>query len=236
MNNIYKRYGIYGIRNKINNKIYVGKTMQSFGDRWDCHKAQLKGGYHDNPHLQRSWNKYGEENFEFIVLIDCNNNEDLETVNQLEINEIQKYKQLGLSYNIHNGGDGGMFLGKHLSEETKRKIGEKNRQNMLGKKLSKETKNKMSNSQKKRYDNWTDQDRAEWGKMLSQRLTGIKKPSLSLSMQDNKNGAKYSLEQVKEIRRLHEQENLGYTEISKIIKIPRHTVYLIATYRRWKNA
>jgi len=236
MNSIYKRYGIYGIKNKVNNKIYVGKTMQSFGDRWDCHRAQLRGGYHDNPHLQHSWNKYGEENFEFIILIDCNNNEDLDIVNQLEINEIQKYKQLGLSYNIHEGGDGGLFLGKHLSEDTKRKIGEKNRHNMLGKKMSKETKNKMSLSQKKRYDNWTDQDRIEWGEMLSQCLTGIKKPSLSISMKDNKNGAKYSLEQVKEIRRLHEQENLGYTEISKILKIPRHTVYLIATYRRWKNA
>lgn len=235
MNSIYKRYGIYGIRNKVNNKMYVGKTLQNFGDRWDCHRAQLRGGYHDNPHLQNAWNKYGENNFEFIILIDCNNNEDLETVNQLEIDEIKKYKQIGLSYNIHDGGDGGLFLGKHLSEETKRKIGEKNRQNMLGRKLSEETKKKMSNSQKERYDNWTDKDRADWGKGLSKYLTGIKKPSLSISMKNNKNGAKYSVDQVKEIRRLHEKENLGYTEISNITNIPRPAVYLIATYRRWKD-
>ena len=63
---IYKKYGIYGIRNKINNKIYIGKTMQSFGDRWDCHRAMLNGGYHDNKHLQRAWDKYGKNNFEFI--------------------------------------------------------------------------------------------------------------------------------------------------------------------------
>lgn len=67
---IYKSYGIYGIKNTINNKIYVEKTMQSFGDIWDCHKAQLCCGYHDNPHLQSTWNKYGEQSFNFIVLKD----------------------------------------------------------------------------------------------------------------------------------------------------------------------
>ena len=30
---IYSRIGIYGIRNKVNNKIYVGKTGMNFGDR-----------------------------------------------------------------------------------------------------------------------------------------------------------------------------------------------------------
>ena len=43
------KYIVYQTVNKINNKIYIGKTMKSFGDRWDCHRAQLNGGYHDNP-------------------------------------------------------------------------------------------------------------------------------------------------------------------------------------------
>lgn len=63
-----------------------------------------------------------------------------------------------------------------------------------------------------------------------------KKPKLKEIMKNNKNGAKYTIEQVKEIRRLHEEENKGYTEISEIMNIPRPTVYLIATYRRWKAA
>lgn len=29
---IYNKRGIYGIKNKINNKIYVGKTQVNFGD------------------------------------------------------------------------------------------------------------------------------------------------------------------------------------------------------------
>ncbi len=232
---IYKKYGIYGIRNKINNKIYIGKTMQSFGDRWDCHRAMLNGGYHDNKHLQRAWDKYGKNNFEFMILVDCQNGETLEDVNKLEIEKIAEYKKLKLAYNIHNGGDGGLFLGKHLSDEAKRKIGEKNRINMTGRKLSEKTKKKMSSSQNERYARWTDSDREEWGKMLSESLTGIKKPSLSNSMKGNKRGAKYTTEQVLEVRKLFEQENKTYREIAEQLNMPRYTVYLIATYRRWKD-
>lgn len=234
---IYKEYGIYGIKNKVNNKIYVGKTMMNFGDRWDCHKSQLRGGYHDNPYLQNSWNKYGEDNFEFIIIHNCKNNEDVDQVNLLEIEYIKHYRDLGLSYNIHDGGDGGLLLGKHLSEETKRKIGEKNRINMTGRKASEKTKQKMSESHRKFYDAWTDEDRQEWGKKMSEKNKGYKWNDQSREkMKDNKNGAKYTIEEVREIRRLYENENKTFLEISKITGIPKHTVYLIATYRRWKNA
>ncbi len=231
---IYKQYGIYGIRNIINSKIYVGKTMQSFGDRWDCHKSYLRGSYHENRHLQNAWNKYGEESFDFVILKDCTG-KDLECVNQSEIDEISKYKQLGLSYNIHDGGDGGLFLGKHLSEEAKHKIGEKNRVNMTGRKASHETKEKMRKSQNSRYSQWSEEDRKKWGQKISKCQKGVPKPKLKESMKNNKNGALYTIEQVKEIRRLHESENKGYTEIAELMNIPRPAVYLIATYRRWKT-
>ena len=117
---IYSRIGIYGIRNKVNNKIYVGKTGMNFGDRWDSHKALLRNNKHDNPYLQNAWNKYGEQNFEFIVIEDCN----VDKLNEREMYWIKYYKDKNLAYNIHDGGDGGHNLGKHLSEETKRKIRE----------------------------------------------------------------------------------------------------------------
>lgn len=209
----------------------------NFGDRWDCHKSQLRGNYHDNPHLQNSWNKYGEDNFEFIVIHNCKNNENVDKVNLLEIEYIKHYRDLGLSYNILDGGDGGFLLGSHLSEETKRKIGEKNRINMTGKKASEETKKKMSESHRKYYDSWTDEDRRKWGKKMSLKNKGYKwSDEAKEKMKDNKNGAKYTINEVREIRRLHEIENKTFLEISKITGIPKHTVYLIATYRRWKNA
>ena len=237
---LYNTYGIYGIRNKINDKIYVGKTQMNFGDRRDCHFACLNGGYHDNKHLQRAWNKYGKDNFEFIVIHQCDNNEGTEEVNALEIKYIKYYTDLNKSYNIKAGGDGGHLLGKHLSEETKRKIGEKNRVHMTGRKLPQHVKDKMSESQKKRYENWSDEERKEWAKLMSEKGRGYKwsdesKQRFSEMQHTKPNSAKYDVETVKEIRRLHEEEKLGYTKISNMLNIPRGTVYNIATYRRWAH-
>ena len=139
--------------------MYVGKTGMNFGDRWDSHRALLRSNKHFNQYLQNAWNKYGEENFVFDILCECS----VDELDELERAYIEKYRRDGRSYNIADGGEGGAFLGKHLSEETKRKIGEKNRINMTGKKASAETKRKMSESHNKRYAQWTDEDRKKWG-------------------------------------------------------------------------
>lgn len=212
----------------------------NFGDRKDCHFASLRGGYHINPYLQRSFNKYGEDNFEFIVLYECKDNEDTNMVNELEQKYIKLYKDKGLAYNIGDGGDGGHNLGKHLSEETKRKIGDKNRVHMTGHKATNKTKKKMSESQKKRLEKLSDEERKEYGRRISEYASGYQwseeaKKNFSKIQQTKPNGAKYDVETVKEIRRLHEKENLTYTEISNLLDIPRPAVYLIATYRRWKH-
>lgn len=237
--NLYESYGIYGIRNKINGKMYIGKTQDSFGDRRDCHWASLNGGYGVNKYLQNAWNKYGEENFEFIVVHNCVNGESTDDINELEIKYIKDCKSSDISYNIGDGCDGGNMLGKHLSEETKRKIGEKNRVNMLGKKASDETKRKMSESQKKRYEMWTEEDRVRHGELMSECASGYKwsedsKKRFSDMQKTNPNGAKYDVAKIKEIRRLYEVEGKSIREISDIFFIPYGTISGIVKYRRWK--
>lgn len=61
---------IYQIRNKVNQKIYVGSTRQKDPKtRWYTgHINFLKRGDHNNQRLQHSFNKHGEENFVFEVL------------------------------------------------------------------------------------------------------------------------------------------------------------------------
>lgn len=237
MNDIYKTFGIYRITNLINGKTYIGKTGANFGDRWDCHRAQLRGGYHDNPHLQRAWNKYGENNFEFCI-VECVT--DVSALDDLEKKYIIQYRERNLCYNILDGGDGGFRLGSHLSEDAKRRIAEKNRVNMTGRKASDRTKAKMSNSQLERYSKWTEEDRIRHGKMVSAYASGYtwsndSKARFSKLQSEHPNGAKYDINTVHNIRRLHEIENKSYREISELLNIPRHTVYLIATYRRWSN-
>lgn len=192
-NDIYHRNGIYGIKNKVTEEVYIGKTTINFGDRWDCHKSQLRGNYHDNKNLQNAWNKYGEENFEFIVLHDLLPEDD---INELEKYYIEIYRNKNLAYNIHNGGDNG-WPGMQISENAKRIIGSKNKEHMIGHKASEETRKKMSESQKKKKKN--------------------------------------TIETVKEVRRLYEEEHLSTGEIAKIMDMLKGTVCSIVSYRTWKN-
>jgi len=65
--NIGKKSGIYKILNKINGKYYVGST-KNFNNRWNSHKSSLNRNEHTNIHLQNSYNKFGKENFDFIII------------------------------------------------------------------------------------------------------------------------------------------------------------------------
>lgn len=139
-------FGIYGIVNKINGCTYVGQTRENFQRRYWHHRWKLQNNCHDNQHLQNSWNKYGENNFEFTVLEIVY---DDSSIDDLEIYYIDKYRQIGKCYNILPGGQG--RSGIPLSDHAKKIIGEKNRQNMLGKHHSEETKMKMSQIRKGRH-------------------------------------------------------------------------------------
>lgn len=59
--------GIYQIRCVPTGKIYVGSAV-NLRERWYRHRRALGRGKHVNCYLQQAWDKYGEENFEFIVL------------------------------------------------------------------------------------------------------------------------------------------------------------------------
>ena len=175
-----------------------------------------------------------------MIIEPCPEGTTAEELNELEIKYIKIFKDNDAAYNISPGGDGGMFFGKHLSEETKRKIGEKNRINMTGRHASERTKKKMAKSQRKRWDKLSKEEKENTVSRLQKANSGRKRDQkrreeYSKAQQTDPHGAKYSIDTIKEIRRLHEEENLSYTEISQKLDIPRGTVYNIATYRRWKN-
>lgn len=129
--------GIYWIRNIVNDKRYIGLAV-NIEKRHIIHKSTLRGNYHDNDYLQKAWNKYGEDNFEFKIIKKCERDE--KTLREKEIYYIRKYKSFrgdGKGYNLNRGGDGNLGWsptdeqrkassesrkGIPCSEEQKRKI------------------------------------------------------------------------------------------------------------------
>ena len=62
--------GIYKITNIITNKIYIGSAV-NFYKRFYLHLNMLNNNKHHSKYLQKSWIKYGKENFKFEILATC---------------------------------------------------------------------------------------------------------------------------------------------------------------------
>lgn len=113
--------GIYKITNKINNKVYIGQS-NNIKERIKVHKSSLRGGYHHNSYLQRSWNKYGEENFVFEILELC----ELEIIDDREKHWISLYDSTSEQngYNFESGGNANKIISEKSIEKMRQaKIG-----------------------------------------------------------------------------------------------------------------
>lgn len=111
---------IYKIENLINGKVYIGQTVRDVKRRLQCHKIKLQKEYHNNAHLQHAWNKYGEENFKSSIVETCT----IDNIDDREKYWIKYYKELGMSYNIE---DGGNYI-KIIPLETRKKISIKSKE------------------------------------------------------------------------------------------------------------
>jgi group I intron endonuclease len=110
-----KKSGIYEIVNIQNNKKYIGSAV-NLELRQSQHFSKLRKNYHENRHLQRAYNKYGEEQFVFNILEEVDSPELLVEREQYHID---KYTFENL-YNIRIEASSN-FGFKH-SDETKVKM------------------------------------------------------------------------------------------------------------------
>ena len=177
--------GVYQIRNILDGKIYVGQSIH-LRDRKSGHYSKLRKNTHGNPYLQRAYNKYGEENFVFEILIYC------------EEFELTKYENFfknlsnGNCYNIRPVCDSNKGIkrsdatkkrlseakkGIHPSDETRRKLsiacsGEN--AGMWGRHHTQETKDRWSRNKKGISINKGNTVSPETRQKISATLTGRK--------------------------------------------------------------
>lgn len=218
--------GIYQIRNVVNNKVYIGSTFE-FRKRKTQHFADLRNNRHYNEHLQRAFNKYGEENFKFEII------EIIEDKNILEEKE-KYYIDSFFTYDENNGYNvsipGRIQKYKGMSEETKEKL----RQANIGKKLSEEHKQKIGNANRGRKRS------KEYCDMMSEMFKGKKRPpEVVEKMKGNnagsKNGnAKLTEEDVLEIRKLL-LKGEKKIKIAKMYNVTDTLIGRIAKNKTWKH-
>ena len=82
---------IYEIKNKVNGNCYIGSTINPKA-RWTSHRGTLRAGKHHSFILQKAWDKHGESNFNFQVLLECDKKDMIDYENRFMV--LQYYNVL----------------------------------------------------------------------------------------------------------------------------------------------
>lgn len=152
--------GIYCIRNLINQKVYIGKSINIYKRIHDHLDKLKKKSKDENPYLTNSWYKYRNDNFEYFVVEKC---EGEVLIASRELFWMKHFDSLNREkgYNLRSDSDSKMIV----HESTKKKISDR---------LKKEwSLGVRSEHGKKLSDNWktTPERNAQQSKVMSKALT-----------------------------------------------------------------
>ena len=103
---------IYKITNQVNNKVYIGQTIQNLKDRWYRHCGYSGSKGEQNMIIKKAIHKYGKENFNIKILEICDSVE----LNEKEKYWISKYNSYKNGYNATKGGQDGSKLPKLINQ------------------------------------------------------------------------------------------------------------------------
>lgn len=113
-----KRCGIYCIRNTVNNKCYIGKSINIY-ERMRVHINLLnKRSKNENQHFIGAWHKYGRNCFEYTVLEDCDEDNDLLKERELYYIQIHNTIDRKFGYNLRMDSSTSIIV----SKETRLKL------------------------------------------------------------------------------------------------------------------
>jgi group I intron endonuclease len=153
---------IYRITNMLTEDFYIGST-QSFERRTWQHRYDLRRNCHKNPHMQASWNKYGEDAFVFEVLEDV---EDGDAMLEVENRYLHECVGLPNCFNVNRDAVASR-LGQTMSEKSRAQ-------------LSKNRKGKAAGSDHYRYGQTVSEEiRVKISAAMAGRLSPMKGKKMS---------------------------------------------------------
>lgn len=117
-----KKAFIYKIQNLENGKMYIGSTSRPIKRKHE-HFAALRNNCHHSSYLQNSWNKYGEEMFEFTIIDECEIEIQFTREREWVIKEQTHLQEWGYNMCIPEAGGGYTHTEHH--KQIKREISQK---------------------------------------------------------------------------------------------------------------
>lgn len=128
--------GVYKISNSKSGRYYIGYSV-NIEKRFKTHKYKLSNNCHDNIFLQRAYNAYGEECFNYEILHQCKTEEEAKEV---ELSYLQDLSIRDTIYNLNFNNSGGDLLSHHPDKDVIREKIKDSQKETLSKMTSEERK------------------------------------------------------------------------------------------------
>lgn len=217
-----EKFYIYTIHNALNNKVYVGWSIDP-QTRWTKHKRVAAGSRtKEKFYIHRALSKYGIDSFIFSILQEFSNETD---VLQAEKYWIKFFNSLdsNYGYNLTAGGEG--TSGRKLSEETKNKISKAH----IGMKHSERTITKIRAENIKRMQN------ASYKAHIVSLLTNYSKDEKNKKRGSNNVHSKLTEKEVLKIRSMFETGRFNKVSLGKTFGVDRKNIHAIVTRKTWTH-
>lgn len=105
---------IYLIFNDVNDKVYVGQTIQSLNKRFNGHCCYSKTDRSVNMYIKRAIHKYGRDKFHIKLIEEC----PIKELSKREKYWINYYDSYNNGYNLTLGGQDSNYFSLHKLEDS----------------------------------------------------------------------------------------------------------------------
>ena len=221
---------IYTYINKINNKRYIGQTINP-QQRKNAHKSDAFNSNSSdyNSILHQAFRKYGYENFTYEVLAQT---DDIDALNLLEIFFIDKFNcQIPNGYNIEQGGKNS--IKPPMTKENKmERIWDQAKlteEEVIELRIA----YKNNESPKKIYE-MKYKDRLHYQSFMNI-WTGKRYGLIMPEIFEEKRHTKLTEEIVKQIREDRKNTGMSYEKLANKYNISKATISDVINFRTWKN-